>query len=971
MSDSFINYDFIFFALALFFSLAFVDCRLLRQQYGCKDAWAYLSWFSAAFAANFWLKLINQFYFIGENLLHINSFACYFAWVFLLLCALGVKDCKGEFSPVKGWWLFFPIAGAAGILRSSEAFAISRSCFIGVPAIVMLIRSYRLGNLFETRQNCTCQKLAITSTVAFSVSFIFVETGMIAFGQPIMALCALFSMMFAFALRDCSRTNNVEDASEFFLKGHQYFKVFLPVSLVLILPVGFVVTSYFTSRAMSNEFTAGKSQAKAFELILERYFEENRSMVKAMCQSGELINALQNSTDQAIEDADRLLDIFSASLPGSVAYFADKNGVVIASSNRNSEASFVGEDISFRPYFKDAMAGKNGSLLAKGTVSAAYGYYSSAPIFGRDGKLLGAGVIKISLDQLQTHFPAQPPIVLLDADGAIVVSNQKESYWEKLLPIDVSDFSTLSSVEDSGLKASLSLMFKLADQRIREVLNESNLIVWVYKLADSGWSVIQIEKPDSIVYARLLGLALTLLASLLFIGASTIRRIAIGTISIGQDIAEYRLIESTLRESKSKFVMLNNCFSRFGNSPEENISMLTEIARLISGADIAVSREVFEGQLRTLGISSSTEEIPDDLKSHCPYSLCEKFGKFPVLVKDLKQEEDFCCSLGRYTSAIITAAQIDDEQVGILACAYDNPVEEVSEENLNLLSIIVRSIEVEIARMREGRDLVKLIRELASRDKRMSLEMEIARTVHRSFLPSATPDFPPYEIGFVFKPCFSVGGDYFEFFPFQNHNQLGILFADISGHGVAGALLASMLKVILLAVGQKSNEPAKILMEMNDRIEENFPSGYFVSAFFTLLDTEKDVVKVACAAPEPVLLIRQSGEVELMGSGGRPLGLLPSEFIDNESFDSVELKLSEGDKILFFTDGLTDVKIADDERIGLVRLCEWCEEFSSLSSVELTRRLYERAEEMAVEGGIDDDIMILAIAKKSPLDQST
>lgn len=968
MSYSFIDYDFIFFALALFFSLAFAGCRLLGQQYVCKDAWAWLSWFSAVFAANFWLKLINQFYFIGENLFHINSFACYFAWVFLLLCALGIKDCKGEFSPVKGWWLFFTIAGAAGLLRSSEAFAITRSFFIGVPAIVLLIRSYRLGNLFETRQNGICQKLAITSIVAFSVSFISVETGMIAFGQQIMALCALFSMMFAFAIRDCSRTDNTEDTSEKLFKSHHLFKVSLPVSLVLILPIGFVVASYFTSRAMSNEFEARQSQAKAFELILERYFEEDRSMVKAMCQSIELINALQNSNDQAIEDANRLLDNFSASLPGSVAYFAGKDGIAIASSNRNSAASFVGKDFSFRPYFKDAMAGKTGSLLAKGTVSEAYGYYSSAPIFGRDGKLLGVGVIKISLNQLQTHFPARPPIVLLDADGAIVVSNQKESYWEKLIPIDVSDFSTLSSDEDSGLKASkafLSVMFKLADLRIKEVLNESNLIVWVYKLADSGWSVIQIEKPDSIVYARLLGLTLTLLASILFIGAATARRIALDKISIRRDITEYRLIENSLREGKSKFAMMNDCFARFGNSPEENINKLTEVIWLILDADIAVFREFFEGQMRTLGISSIIENLPDDLTSQCPvYPSYAKFGKIPVLVKDLKQEEDICRSLGQYASAIIVSAQIDDEQVGILVCAYIDPVEEVSEENLNLLSIIVRSMEVEIARMREGRDLVKLIRELASRDKRMSLEMQIARTVHRSFLPSVTPDFPPYEIGFAFKPCFSVGGDYFEFFPFQNRNQLGILFADISGHGVAGALLASMLKVMLLEVGQKNSEPVKILIGMNDRIEENFPDGYFVSAFFAVLDNEKDVVKVACAAPESIVLIRKSGEVEMVGKGGQPLGLLPSEFVDDASFDYLELNLSEGDKILFFTDGLTDVKISDNERIGSGRLCEWCKEFSNLSPEELTRQLYDRAEKMAIEGGIDDDIMILAIAKK-------
>ncbi|GAB4283743.1 MAG: hypothetical protein Kow0029_30060 [Candidatus Rifleibacteriota bacterium] len=1206
MNYQFVNLDFLYFSLGLFFSLAFVDCRLLKNQLGDKGAWGYLSWFSGVLAVNFWFELINQFYFLGDGLAVLNMLANYLAWIFLLLFSLEFKDYTGEFSPFRGWWWFFTLAGASGILISQSAFATTQFCFLGLPAIIFLLRANSSGYVFKARQKCFCHQMAVFSIVAFSLGMALNMIAFTADKQFGLAACTLFSMLLSFSLWSCARNRSIENASEKLRASQRAFRIFLPVSLAIILPAGYLLASYFTNRASSNLFENKKSQAGNFELILERHFEETLSMVKAMCNSTELINALKKPDPKTLELANKILDSFSASLPGSVAYLMASNGLTVASSNRDSQTSFVGKDFSFRPYFKDAMAGKNGSLLALGTVSKVYGFYGSAPIFSENHKdVIGVGVIKITLEHLGKHFPTRPPIALVDENCHIVASNASETYWEKILPLDESNYNVCFQKTPQDCRASLSIMFKFADYKIKKALKESNLLILRYKMQKFGWSFVQIEKPDSIIYARLFGLTLTLLASILFMGVSaawginlenseaiekeaalyhslvegspdviamidiygnflklneqgcrefnlagdeqiafriadlwekesadkvmkavqtaidgqkafcdatrrdaegrisfwelslspiiddgrkpkeiivimhdaTAKRVAhqelkrerdlsssilntaqviillldtdanvisvnqyfyeltgfapdeiIGknwlknflpenefekvsdyfrknyrnfpsepyendiktahggvitiewrnktlldefgdpllVIAVGQDITGHIQTETTLRESKTKFAMLNNCFTRFGNSPDENISALTEVAWLISGADFAMILERVDNKLDPLTYSSIDPDFDlNKLKNCLEIEALEKFDKQPILIDNSSCESNFFCEcLQMFNGLVGSAIFIDEAKEGVLLCGYEKKPETVSEEDLNLFGIIARSVEVEFARLREDRKLRSLLNELASRDKRMSLEMEIARTVHRSFLPNKAPEFPSFEFGFTFRPCFSVGGDYFDFIPVRNGKQLGVLFADISGHGVAGALLSSMLKVILSSVIQLEQEPAKILAAMNGKIEESFPAGYFVTAFFALLGENDNLVKVASAAPEPFLVIRKDGEVEVIGRGGQPMGLLPSEFVDDTSFDSHELKLAEGEKILFFTDGLTDVKIAQDERIGIDRLCKWAKEFSDMSPENLTDAIYKRAEELAIENGIDDDIMILAIAKK-------
>jgi sigma-B regulation protein RsbU (phosphoserine phosphatase) len=151
---------------------------------------------------------------------------------------------------------------------------------------------------------------------------------------------------------------------------------------------------------------------------------------------------------------------------------------------------------------------------------------------------------------------------------------------------------------------------------------------------------------------------------------------------------------------------------------------------------------------------------------------------------------------------------------------------------------------------------------------------------------------------------------------------------------------------------------------MNGQIEENFPSGYFVSAFYALLDEKSSSIELANAAPEPALVLRKNGRIEIICRGGQPMGLLPKEFTDSETFAGTSIELKSGDVLFLFTDGLTDIKISENERLGIDRLSRWLAEESAKTPQQLCEAIYQRATGMALPESIDDDIMILAVARR-------
>jgi phosphoserine phosphatase RsbU/P len=207
--------------------------------------------------------------------------------------------------------------------------------------------------------------------------------------------------------------------------------------------------------------------------------------------------------------------------------------------------------------------------------------------------------------------------------------------------------------------------------------------------------------------------------------------------------------------------------------------------------------------------------------------------------------------------------------------------------------------------LREAR--AQLSRQLAV----LNSEMEMARQIQLSILPHHAPKISGLEIAARCIPMTSVAGDFYDFIV-VDEKHVGILVADVSGHGLPSALIASMLKVGLAAQAPHASDPAKVLSGLNQSLCGKFRSS-FVTAAYVFIDMEELSLSYAGAGHPPLLLWRSaSGVVVEMEENGLPLGLFAGG-----TYSAIEVPVGAGDKVLLCTDGILETSSPSEQEFGL------------------------------------------------------
>jgi sigma-B regulation protein RsbU (phosphoserine phosphatase) len=206
--------------------------------------------------------------------------------------------------------------------------------------------------------------------------------------------------------------------------------------------------------------------------------------------------------------------------------------------------------------------------------------------------------------------------------------------------------------------------------------------------------------------------------------------------------------------------------------------------------------------------------------------------------------------------------------------------------------------------LRESRD--QLARQLLD----INNELEMAREIQLSILPHEIPKITGMEIAARYIPMSSVAGDFYDFIV-VDETHLGILIADVSGHGLPAALIASMLQVALAAQFRCACDPAQVLAGLNHSLCGKF-KRHFVTASYLFVDMEKNTLKYASAGHPPPLYWRASAGCasELMESG-----LLLGQFPE-AAYSFVEAPLEQGDKAILYTDGILEARSPSEQEFG-------------------------------------------------------
>jgi phosphoserine phosphatase RsbU/P len=240
-------------------------------------------------------------------------------------------------------------------------------------------------------------------------------------------------------------------------------------------------------------------------------------------------------------------------------------------------------------------------------------------------------------------------------------------------------------------------------------------------------------------------------------------------------------------------------------------------------------------------------------------------------------------------------------------------------------------------------------------------ELAIAREIQTSILPSDVPELSRLGISAAYCPMTAVAGDFYWFIA-TDPNRAGFLVADVSGHGVPAALIASMIKVAMQSVIVCADDPAAVLRGV-ERVLCGQLRDQFVSAAYLWLDTENGKALYS-AAGHPPLLRWSHGKLERVQSNGFVFGAL-----SDGAYPVCEIPIATGDRFLLYTDGMIEPENAKGESFGDHRLEEVVRENQFRPSSELSDRLLSELRQWRPASAAQQDditlIVIDVIQKKS------
>ena len=235
-------------------------------------------------------------------------------------------------------------------------------------------------------------------------------------------------------------------------------------------------------------------------------------------------------------------------------------------------------------------------------------------------------------------------------------------------------------------------------------------------------------------------------------------------------------------------------------------------------------------------------------------------------------------------------------------------------------------------------------------------ELETARRIQASILPGEPPHSEGLSIAARYVPASEVAGDFYDFLPGEGR-RVGILIADVSGHGVPAALVASMLKVAVAAQAVHAASPARVLSEIN-QIFHGKLRNQFITALYVFIDLEAGRLTAASAGhPRPLLWRSHEERVEELPLGGTVIGRLR-----RAGYEEVSVDLEAGDRLLLFTDGIPEALGLGGEAFGEERLRALLARRASLSTEAIAEDLLAEVAAWRRAATFEDDLTLVVVA---------
>lgn len=252
--------------------------------------------------------------------------------------------------------------------------------------------------------------------------------------------------------------------------------------------------------------------------------------------------------------------------------------------------------------------------------------------------------------------------------------------------------------------------------------------------------------------------------------------------------------------------------------------------------------------------------------------------------------------------------------------------------------------------------------ELSQRDDLISNELSLAQKLQRNMLPTTPLNKGKVIILSRYKPALDIGGDFFDIIDLNDH-QIAILIADVTGHGIRAALSTMLLKFAFSSFNDSNVKASDILKGMNKILHQILPIDIFVAAMVVILDAGNCNGSIANGGiPHPYMICSNEKEVKQLPVNGLLLGVAGEDMY--ETSEEYKFKIKKGDRLILFTDGLSEAENKDGKHFEDGHLCQTISRNFSSTLDEILDQLLIDSEKFHKHKEQLDDTMIVGIETK-------
>lgn len=275
--------------------------------------------------------------------------------------------------------------------------------------------------------------------------------------------------------------------------------------------------------------------------------------------------------------------------------------------------------------------------------------------------------------------------------------------------------------------------------------------------------------------------------------------------------------------------------------------------------------------------------------------------------------------------------------------------------NVRFFDLLAGQLGATLDRSRLYTELEQSFQEIDKKNRIFSEQLELAQKLQTGILEIQFPQKPKIEFAVKYIPSYHLGGDFYDIF--EIHNKIGVLIADVCGHGVSSALITTFLKAAARDLSQQLDAPAQLLNSLNSKLMPVLPEEMFISAFYMIVDLDNNKLLFSNGGhPLPFFYDASTDEVIELDIPGMLLSLS-----DKTIFQTKSRNFGPGDKVFLFTDGLYEIANQQGELLGVERIQETIFENRKLSVKNIVEKMMEVVYHHSGTMDLEDDLNLIGI----------